>query len=250
MENPNNPEYYGSPNIGANRIDPNTINMSQRELQELQDQIQSQPQQRPQQQSQQSQEQSQEPSTLEDNYRHYFSVPNNSPKSSNSKTYGMTDEEEKAYYGYSNHPNVAPRNMTPAPRNMTPAPASAPASAPAPAPDNTPPRLWEMAKKYVRTAKDGFRDNVYFYKDDDKNTSPMIGIVWDTSINPFKKTYEIRSANGPLNVNKVYTPDFEKRISGGGRLRKSKKMYKKRNVRKNSKSKSKRRHSRSRSRRH
>ena len=215
--------------------------MSQRELQELQDQIQSQPQQQPSQQSQQSQE----PSTLEDNYRHYFSVPNNSPKSSNSNTYGMTDEEEKAYYGLSNHPNVAPRNMTPV-YALAPASASAPASAP----DNTPPRLWEMAKKYVRTAKDGFHDNVYFYKDDDKNTSPMIGIVWDTNINPFKKTYEIKSANGQLKVNKVYTPDFDKRTSGGGRLRKSKKMYKKRNVRKNSKSKSKRRHSRSRSRRH
>jgi hypothetical protein len=245
MENPNNPEYHSSPNIGANRSDSNTTNMLQREYSSQQPSKQSQ------QQSQQSQQQSQEPSTLEDSYRHYFSAPNNSPKSSNSKTYGMTDEEEKAFYGYSNHPNVAPRNMTPAPRNMTPVYAVAPAPAPA-LTDNTPPRLWEMAKKYVRTAKDGYRDNVYFYKDDDKKNSPMIGIVWDTSINPFKKTYEIRSASGPFpfEVNKVYTPDFEKRISGGGRLRKSKKMYKKRNLRKNSKSKSKRRHSHSRSRRH
>jgi hypothetical protein len=242
MENPNNPEYHSSPNIGANRSDSNTTNMLQREYSSQQ------PSQQSQQQSQQSQQQSQEPSTLEDSYRHYYSAPNNSPKSSNSKTYGMTDEEEKAFYGYSNHPNVAP-NV--APRNMTPVYAPAPASAPAPAlTDNTPPRLWEMAKKYVRTAIDGYRDNVYFYKDDDKKNSPMIGIVWDTSINPFKKTYEIRSASGTFEVNKVYTPDFEKRISGGGRLRKSKKMYKKRNLRKNSKSKSKRRHLHSRSRRH
>ena len=245
MENPNNTEYHGSPNIGANRSDSNTTNMLQREYSSQQ------PSQQSQQQSQQSQQQSQEPSTLEDSYRHYFSAPNNSPNLNRS----MTDEEEKAFYGYSNHPNVAPnvapRNMTPAyaPRNTTPVYALASTPAPALA-DNTPPRLWEMAKKYVRTAKDGYRDNVYFYKDDDKKTSPMIGIVWDTSINPFKKTYEIRSASGPLKVDKVYTPDFEKRISGGGRLRKSKKMYKKRNLRKNSKSKSKRRHSHSRSRRH
>ena len=183
MENPNNPEYHGSPNIGANRSDSNTTNMLQREYPSQQSQQSQQP-------SQQSQQQSQEPSTLEDSYRHYFSAPNNSPKSSNSKTYGMTDEEEKAFYGYSNHPNVAPnvapRNMTPAyaPRNTTPVYALASTPAPALA-DNTPPRLWEMAKKYVRTAKDGYRDNVYFYKDDDKNTSPMIVIVLVTSINPF-----------------------------------------------------------------
>jgi hypothetical protein len=246
MENPNNPEYHGSPNIGANRSDSNTTNMLQSGYRELQDQIPSQ------QSQQQSQEQSQEPS-LEDSYRHYFSAPNNSPNPNRS----MTDEEEKAFYGYSNHPNVAPnvapRNMTPAyaPRNTTPVYALAPASTPA-LTDNTPPRLWEMAKKYVRTIKNGgYRDNVYFYKDDDKKTSPMIGIVWDTSINPFKKTYEIRSAGGTFEVNKVYTPDVDKRkISGGGRLRKSKKMYKKQNLRKKSKSKSKRRHSHSHSRRH
>jgi hypothetical protein len=141
-----------------------------------------QPSQQSQQPSQQSQQQSQEPSTLEDSYRHYFSAPNNSPNPNRS----MTDEEEKAFYGYSNHPNVAPRNMTPAyaPRNTTPVYALAPASTPA-LTDNTPPRLWEMDKKYVTTLKNHHKDNVYFYKDDDKNTSPMIGMVWDTSINPF-----------------------------------------------------------------
>ena len=230
----NYPGLFGSPNTGTN--DPKTINMSQRELQELQDQIQSQ---QPSQQSQQPQEPY--TPTLADTHRHYHSVPNMSQESSNSNTRNMTDAEVKAYYGLSNHTGAVPRTpaYAPAPRNMTPVYALAPA--PASAPTSAPDKLYEMAKKYVKKGKDGFREEIYFYKDDDKKNPPTKGIVWDTNF--FGKTYDIAVGNNRFKVNEVYTPNFDK---SGGRRRKSKKMYKKRKLQKNSKSKSKRRHSRSR----
>jgi len=230
------PGLFGSTNTGTNSGDPNTRNMSQRELQDLQDQIRSQ---QPSQQSQQPQEPY--TPTIEDSYRHYGSVPNMSQESSK-ETHGMTDAEVKAYYGLSNHTDaVTTPAYAPAPRNMTPVYALAPASAPTPA--SAPPRLYEMAKTYVRKGKDGFRDDIYFYKDDDKKNPPTKGTVWDTNF--FGKTYDIAVGSNRFKVDKVYTPNFDKSHSGG-RRQKSKKMYKKRNLRKNSKSKSKRRHSRSR----
>jgi hypothetical protein len=147
-------------------------------------------------------------------------------------------------------PAPTPRNTTPvyapAPR-MTPL---APAPAPAPAPDKTPSTLWKMAKKNVKTYNNGGRDYVWFYEDDNEKNSPMKGVVIETNnpLNPFSKTYIISSDNRSFGVNNVYTTDFDMR--SGGRRRKSKKMYKKRNLRKKSKSKSKRRHSHARSHRH
>ena len=109
-----------------------------------------------------------------------------------------------------------------------------------------------MDKKYVKTYYDGGRDPVWFYEDDNKKKfpTPMKGFVTkiNSSFNPFTKTYIISSGKNFFEVNKVYTPEFEMR--SGGRRRKSKKMYKKRNLRKNSKSKSKCRHSHARSHRH
>jgi hypothetical protein len=178
----------------------------------------------------------------------------------NSATKDMTDDETRAYYYRLNNmtlpaPAPAPAlRMTPvyapAPR-MTPVYASAPASAPAVI-DVTPSTLWEMDKKYVKTYYDSGRDPVWFYEDDNKKKfpTPMKGFVTkiNSSFNPFTKTYIISSDNRSFGVNNVYTTDFDMR-SGGGR-RKSKKMYKKRNLRKKSKSKSKRRHSHARSHRH
>jgi hypothetical protein len=186
----------------------------------------------------------------------------------NSVTKDMSQDQIRAYYDGLNNMTPAPR-MTPvsapAPRNATPvyapaprmtplapAPPPAPPPAPAPAPDKTPSTLWEMDKKYVKTYNDGGHDPVWFYEDDNKKKfpTPMKGFVTkiNSSFNPFTKTYIISSDNRSFGVNNVYTTDFDMR-SGGGR-RKSKKMYKKRNLRKKSKSKSKRRHSHARSHRH
>ena len=182
----------------------------------------------------------------------------------NSVTKDMSQDQIIKYYDGLNNMTPAPR-MTPvsapAPRNTTvyaPAPrmtplAPAPPPAPAPASAQTPSTLWKMAKKYVKTYNDGGRDYVWFYEDDNKKKfpTPMKGMVIEMNnpFNPFTKTYIISSDdNRSFGVNNVYTTDFDMR-SGGGR-RKSKKMYKKRNLRKKSKSKSKRRHSHARSHRH
>lgn len=174
----------------------------------------------------------------------------------NPDTKDMDQDQIRAYYQNTKLNNdIAARNMTPAytpappappARNMTPVYALAPASAPAT--DNTPLKLWEMAKKYVKTVEDGFRDEVFFYENDDKTTPAKKGMVLDTHF--FGKTYDIAAAgNKNIKVNKVYTTNYDKSVDApsGGRRRKSKKMYKKRNLRKisKSKSKSKRKHSRS-----
>ena len=180
----------------------------------------------------------------------------------NSVTKDMDQDQIRAYYyGLNNDTLPPPRNMTPAyapappapaSRNMTPvyAPAPAPASAPA-VTDNTPLTFWEMAKKYVKTVEDGFRDEVFFYENDDKTTPLKKGMVLDTHF--FGKTYDIAAAgNKKIQVNKVYTTNYDKSVDAhsGGRRRKSKKMYKKRNLRKISKSKSKSKRNHSRSHRH